>query len=424
MRKILLTLLLLITFSAGPLFSLEMKFSNDGLGWGFMPEWDDYETYSMTVLQNFDDWETDLNFLCFTDRAEEEADSSRIDCVQIEAVIQQHLLVFDDIILDLKYGGIVRSFNDWQGLFIQTGWHGSVEVLREVPVNYDAPYLQFMIPFTASVSNLLPGLTISAGVQAGWPLEITGEGEIEFSLEEPLQLDLKMGYRESILDSPSEAYSRASEMKHGLYIESDLNFWPFSIRRSHYLQNNWGTGSIGIMVTEPQTPQRADVISQIIISGITHMAYGVKINYTLLPDIIIDNLNLDITYSSNYGWLDAPLDFPKGGRNSEITIGAEPFYKINLGPFRIDPFLKFDCGIRYKQYYELKPTVLTPYFTETSLNIGTGGGIRFLFPFFNERLLGFSIDGGWELPVLSSGALPNTPSGGSFKAKLALAVTG
>lgn len=418
------SILLIITFSALPLFSLEMNFSNDGLGWGFMPEWDDYETYSFTVLHDVEAWSVDLNFLCYTDRARNESDSSRIDCVLLEAVRTQGISLSEDISLNLIYGGIFRAFNNWQGLLIQTGWHGNVEVLREVPETYENPYLQVLLPVSASVLGILPGLSVTAGIQAGWPFELVGEVETDFLIEEPLQLDLRLGYRRQVTDSPSKAYSKAAEIKQGLFIESDLDFWPFFVHRSHYLQSSWGTGSIGIRVTEPKNPPHDDMISQIIISGITHQTYGVKINYTLLSDILIENLGMDATFTSIYGWLDTTMAHPKGARDSEITLGAEPFYSIHFGPLRLDPFIKFGCGLNYRQFYDLNPTVLAPYFTQTSLTLGAGGGIRFFFPFFYDRMLGFSIDGGWSLPVLSTGKPQDIPTGSNFNAILTLAVTG
>jgi hypothetical protein len=406
---------------------MEIDFTNDGLGWGFIPEWDDYETYSMNARHDWENWNAAVTFLCYTDRAQTEAESSRIDCIQLE--VQGKVTVIDDVLfnMELRGGGIIRSFNDYQGLFIQTEWHSNVEVHRDVPTGYEDPFFQFLFPFSAEVlSPMLPWVSLKAELIAGWPLELTGKAELDVTIpEEILPLRLRLGYGESIIDSPSRSYTTADEMKKGLYIGSKMDFWPFFIKKEHYFNHNWGKGSIGVRINEPAYAYPENIINQLIISGITHQAYGMKIGWNAFPDVMIENLNTGFTYTAISGWLDAPLTFPQGGRYSEISLGVEPFYCIKPGDFRIDPFLMLNIGIRQNSYYELATTALTPFFTETTLILETGGGLRFLFPFFHDRFLGFTIDGLWEWPLLSTNDLPKTlPDYRRFKVKMSVTVTG
>ena len=112
------------------------------------------------------------------------------------------------------------------------------------------------------------------------------------------------------------------------------------------------------------------------------------------------------TYETASGWLDAPFDYPSGGRYASISLGLEPFSAWDSGSLRAELFLTVSSGFRQDRYYEMSEANLSPLFVRNYLIAETGGGFRIFFPFFYNRRLGFGFQTVYIWPMFSSGQWP------------------
>jgi len=400
MQKNRLILLISIFVTSVSLFGIEVNFFNDALCWGFMPEWDDYQTYSFNLHQNWINWESNFNYISYTNRTKKKENENRIDAIELVILRNSKFIHFDNYKMRIQYGGALRLFDNWGGFLIQDAWHHNESITRNIPITYEDPYTQIFLLLKITLLELfLPEFSISISSEIAWPLKLNGNIEASITPStDILPIALQVGYSESIIDKKSDSYSVSMEKQMGLYIASVIDFWPLHLTRIYYLQNQWGNGSICLNLEPPKKEAHNDTVVNLVLSGITHLVFGVKIEKTLLSDLFFQNFNMNITYQSLNGWLDAPLIYPQGGRYSTISIGLQPSYKIPFKYIKLDTFSFINGGIRQNLYYELDSTNLVPLFTENLPLFELGGGIRIFFPFLYNRLIGLTFEGAWEVP--------------------------
>jgi len=406
--KIFFTVLFTVAF----LFQLSCQtfsFTNDASTWGFLPEWDDFETNAFSVEYSISEWYGSVQYRIFTNRSESVLNSSRIDSLLFKTLYNLDFDLTDLVTMNWGCGLAVQFFGDLSGYEIQGGWHNNVLVRRGIPENYDDQFQQVLFPldFRLSFSTAIAPY-IQFNQKIGWPFEYGGDFRIGIlSPREILPLDVSLGYAYGVWETASQAYNSSMEKQTGLNIQTSLDFWPISFKRHMFLSQQWGSGTMGIDFYRPASEPPENMVFHLNLVGVTHISIGVKVMKEFFSGPFSDLLYTGLFYKSMNGWTDAPYVYPDGGRFSSLQLGLEEGVKFKFGPFRSDLYLLMNSGIEQNQFYNLVSTRAEPLYVENSVTFEVGAGIRFFFPFFFNRKIGlaFEISNKWDL--FSDGEWPD-----------------
>ncbi|MBN2658678.1 MAG: hypothetical protein JXR86_16600 [Spirochaetales bacterium] len=123
--------LLLIVTSA--LSAQTFSFYNDVLTWGFVPEWDDWETNSFRFDIDRSNWSAGVEYGILTDRDSSEAGSSRIDRLSFHSGYLFHLIPDRSVKLTVETG---LSFEATRKYDVLSGGDWPDNLVTDKPWNY------------------------------------------------------------------------------------------------------------------------------------------------------------------------------------------------------------------------------------------------------------------------------------------------
>lgn len=419
-------LLILMLLSASPhlLFSQHFSFYNDGLGWGLIPEWDDYETYSFRSAWPLSPGAGELRYDAYTYRGQTAEQGRRIDGVTARFYLRGELETDMRLLLSARAGFGGRLFGRLGGMAIQTGWHGNIDVARPVPESYEEPFRQLLLPLeVAAAFTAVAEWRFSLRGEAVLPGGFTGSLSLEALLPKTLlPVTWEAAYRGALLDYGPSSWKSAEEKQTGLSFGTLLDLWPLRITKIRYLNRDWGTGSIGFFLRAPEGRAPPGVSAELFISAVTHQAYGVKV-LRELPGRA-GPFTWALYYREQSGWLDMPVSYPQGGRYALLGLGLEPRLALMLGPLRWEGYLSAGFSFRQERYYELAVTEMSPLAQGSYLTGDVGGGLRLLFPFPAERFLGIGFELIYSGSILKSGSRQDAlPPVRPWRCGLSLAVS-
>lgn len=393
-----LLLLCIVFLNKTPFLSGQtLSFTNDAATWGFLPEWDDYETNSFALEYSRSQWSAELKYRIFTDRNTSDAESGRIDSLLLSSLYHIPIFKAENLQITMQTGLALQILGDFGGYALQGGWHNSVLVERGIPSSYDDASGQILLPIELGMTlplDFAPYFQTSHRI--GWPVEFAGDFRIGVKFPpDILPFDFSFAYGYGIFDTGSQVYDSSMNKQRRLSIHSRLDFWPLVFNRNLFLQERWGSGTMGINFSKPPSRPPENTVMHLNLVGFTHITIGVKVMRELFPGKIYTG----VFYKSINGWTDAPYVFPDGGRFSLIQLGLEEGIKLKIGPFRTDLYLLLASGIKQNQFYKLESTLLSPLFVKNAMMFELGGGVRFFIPFFYNRKigLGFEVSHSWEL---------------------------
>ncbi|MBB6480233.1 hypothetical protein [Spirochaeta isovalerica] len=424
MKRSLLILLLIFT---GSILSAQIfSFYNDAFTWGFVPEWDDWETNSFRFDLDRERWSAGLEYGILTDRDETEAGSSRVDRLALSGAYAVPLMNHDGFSLVLETGLTFSLFGDFFGYEVQGGWHENVDISRSIPTEYDGSMIQVTLPVEGKISIpffLTPYALIRQELH--YPFRYNGYAAAGIVLPPdfiPFRLEFGYGYKAG--ESGSKTYDALLDKEKGFRLSSELDFWPFLIEKTMFFNNKWGTGAMGIQFLKPSYAPPENALMELQLLAFTHLANGVKVMKQFLTDDPLPFLYSGAYYKAIAGWADSSVNFPEGMRFSEITAGFEEGLELRFGPFRLDVFLLVGSGFNQDQFYILESTVLTPEYIKNSWTVHLGGGTRIFFPFFFQRKIGLSFEVSRKFDILSGGNWPeDLASDNPWNYMLSLAVS-
>ena len=376
------------------LFAQTFRFFNDALTWGFVPEWDDWETNLFSFSADIGRWDASLEYGILTDRDRETADSSRLDFIAFSGAYNFSFWKDSLVDFDLRTGLSAKIFGDFYGYEVQTGWHKNVEIHREVPTEYDSSFTEFSIPVHGTFSlpgSISPHLIIEQTVYYPW--SYSGFAGVGISIDESLiPLTLDFGYAYLMGESGNKTHDAVKEKRTGFRLASSFDFWPLVAEKEIYFNSLWGTGSMGIDFEKPDNPPPENALLELQLIGFSHLANGIKVMKQFIVNEPLRFIYSGFYYKALSGWADSTLTYPEDMRFSEIDLGFEEGVSFPLGGFRSDIYIQAGTGISQDQFYVLKSTVLEPVYVKNSWTFLWGGGIRFFIPFFHQRKLGVAFE--------------------------------
>lgn len=418
--------LLLFSLTGLRLWAGSFLFTNDAFTWGFVPEWDDWETNAFSMEYDWGNWFAETRYSILTDRDDFEVDSSRIDGISFSGGYGAVLPIGKMGNLELYTGLGAIAYGDFGGFEIQGGWHKNVEVSRNIPEDYESPFYQIFIP--SGFQFFLPFLIVPSFVYRQTvfiPWQYNGYAGLALGFpEDILPLELEVGYNFHVGESGVKTIDAFMEKQKGFVFSSRLDFWPLTAGKKAYFNGDWGTGYIGFLIEKPRTAGPEEMVFQFCLTGINNLANGVKVMRRVIGGKPFSFLYTGVFYESLSGWMNAPYVFPDGGRFSEILLGIEEGSMINLGPVRLELYFLFSSGYSLEQFYQLDSTALIPLYTESLWSYEWGGGARIFSPFFYGRKVGLAFELTRKSSFIHWGNRPDDIAGTvPLSMKLSLAVS-
>lgn len=249
-----ISLILTYLLLSALLYGKSFHFANDGLSWGFIPEWDDWETNSFELDYEHFGWYGNLTYKILTDREITEIDSSRLDSLKISADYSEKVFSSNLFNLIASGGVAVELSGDFYGYEIQGGWHENAAVRRSIPLVYDDSVQQISVPLELELSfplAIAPYMAI--GQTFSYPF--WNKGYFGVGIRAPrhiLPLDLQLRYSYLSGESGNKTYDVAESVKQGFSLKSQIDFWPFSIRKTAFFNGNWGLVLLGFSLVVPK----------------------------------------------------------------------------------------------------------------------------------------------------------------------------